>query len=195
MPCVVRASGTSRTVVDVWKSHHRFARKHIRAATTPPDERRNEGHCYERSENNVLNPHRSAQPVAFYCASRAKARATLARTARHAHPAAETLASDSIPHRARGRALRAEGVQIPAPSRLEADVVIDPRLEGRTLDRLILKRFAPYDQRRLAERSAAFLRNWMGSPSMATCRGRTEPSPHRTPKISLNTSCSRIVSS
>jgi len=48
-------------------------------------------------------------------------------------------------------------VPIPAPSRVEADVVVYPRVEGRTLDRLTLARSAPHDQQRLAEQIGRFL--------------------------------------
>lgn len=48
-------------------------------------------------------------------------------------------------------------VRIPAPSRVEADLIVYPRLKGRTLDRLTLNRLAPYDQHRLADQVGVFL--------------------------------------
>jgi aminoglycoside 2''-phosphotransferase len=48
-------------------------------------------------------------------------------------------------------------VPIPAPSRVEADVIVYRRLEGRTLDRLTLNRLAPSDQQRLADQLGVFL--------------------------------------
>ena len=98
-PRMMRRFGTSRAVASVWKGHRRFTRKHVCAATTHADERRNEGHCDEGSESNVLNQHGSAQRVAINCVSRVNARGHIGSTACRAQPSSrnDTVRRHAVP--------------------------------------------------------------------------------------------------
>jgi hypothetical protein len=63
MPRLMRAFRSRRATVVVRKCRRCIARKRVFATTTYPDDRRSEARNYERSEDNVLNQHASAQRI------------------------------------------------------------------------------------------------------------------------------------